>query len=140
MKRRSREIRQTVERSGAPEPGMAHAAGEWGEILRRDRDWFLLFFEFWLHAARDPRFGRRFRAVHREAQQSLAEGIAELLDELGLRPSLNPAELAQTVTVLGYGIALERLLDEKTIPDDLLGRVLELLLRGLQAEAEQGDP
>jgi hypothetical protein len=42
------------------------------------------------------------------------------------------------ITALGYGLALERLLGEERVPDALLGQVMTLLLRGLQAEQEQG--
>jgi hypothetical protein len=46
---------------------------------------------------------------------------------------------APTLVVHGtltYGIALERLVDEDDVPDALLGCVLQLLFRGLRAEAD----
>jgi AcrR family transcriptional regulator len=134
--RRGRELREVVERSGGPEAGLGPAAANFLDVLRQEREWFLLYFEFWLHAARDPAFGERFRALHEAGLQELAEGIAEGLDQFGLEPPLSPVELGQAVRALGYGIALERVLDEASVADAQLGQVLTLLLRGLQAHSE----
>jgi hypothetical protein len=106
------------------------------EVLGHEREWFLLYFEFWLYAARDSVFGEHFRALHEAGLQELAEGIAEGLNQFGLEPALSPVELGVAVRALGYGIALERVLNEASVPDALLGQVLRLLLRGLQAAAE----
>jgi hypothetical protein len=45
-------------------------------------------------------------------------------------------ELARAVRALSHGLALERLVDDESAPEALLGRVLALIFRGLRAELE----
>src|SRR5918992_902590 len=90
-----RELREAVERSGGGAAGLASAAASVGEVFRRERDWFLLYFEFSLHAARNPGFARRFEAVREEGLTELAEGLAEALDRAGLGSAVHPRDLAR---------------------------------------------
>jgi hypothetical protein len=58
------------------------------------------------------------------------------LEKAGIDSSLGPTDLALALKALSYGLALERLVNEDSVPDALLGRVLELIFRGLRAEAD----
>jgi AcrR family transcriptional regulator len=136
IERRRRELREVVQDAGGPKEGLAPASANVMDTLGRERDWFLLYFEFALHAARDPAFARRFERVREQGLADLAAGIAEGLEKAGLESSLDPAELALALKALSYGVALERLVSEDSVPDELLGRVMELVFRGLRAEAE----
>jgi AcrR family transcriptional regulator len=137
IQRRRRELREVIERAGGPEAGLAPAAANFMEVLRGEREWFLLYFEFLLHAARDPAFGERFRALREEGLGELANGVAEGLEHARLESPLTPVELAQAIRALGFGIALERILNEAAVPEALVGRVLQLLFRGIRAEANE---
>jgi AcrR family transcriptional regulator len=136
IERRRRELREVMENAGGPKEGLAPASANIMDALGRERDWFLLYFEFALHAARDPAFARRFERVRKQGLADLAAGIADGLENAGLESSLDPAELALALKALSYGVALERLVSENSVPDELLGRVMELVFRGLRAEAE----
>ena len=136
IQRRRRELRDAVERSGGGAAGVASAAANVGEIFQRERDWFLLYFEFALHAARNPEFARRFEAVRGEGLVELAEGLAEGLDHAGLGSAIDPGDLARAVRALSHGFALERMVDEESAPEALFGRVLALIFQGLKAEHE----
>jgi AcrR family transcriptional regulator len=136
IQRRRRELREAVERSGGGAAGLASAAANVGEVFRRERDWFLLYFEFSLHAARNPGFARRFEAIREEGLTELAEGLAEGLDRAGLGSAVDPGDLARAVRALSHGLALERLVDEESAPEALFGRVLGLIFSGLRAELE----
>ena len=136
IERRRRELREVMHNAGGPKEGLAPASANVMDALGRERDWFLLYFEFALHAARDPAFARRFERVREQGLADLAAGIAEGLEKAGLESSLDPAELALALKALSYGVALERLVSEDSVPDELLGRVMELVFRGLRAEAE----
>lgn len=135
MDRRRRELRETVEQSRSPTIGLASAAASLGEVLRRERNWFLLYFEFSLHAARDPVFARRFENLRQQGLAELADGLARALGPLRGDVSLAPRELAQVIRALSYGLALDRLVDEGSVPDSLPGRALEFLFRGLRQES-----
>ena len=132
--RRSREVRSAVERSGGGAAGLASAAAGVEEVLRRERDWFLLYFEFALHAARSPAFARRFGAVREEGLAELSQGLAEGLEHARLESTIEPGDLARAMRALSHGLAIERLVDEESAPEALLGRVLGLIFRGLRAE------
>jgi AcrR family transcriptional regulator len=138
IERRRRELREVMERSGTPAGGLEAAAANVTELIGREREWFLLYFEFLLHAGRDPEFARRFASVRDEGLAELAAGIAVGLGHAGLDSTLEPRELAQAISALSYGIALERILGEDRVPEALLGRVLQLVFRGLRAEHESG--
>src|SRR5918992_6091674 len=49
--RRRRELREVIARSGGPSAGLGPAAANVVEQMGRERDWFLLYLEFLLHAA-----------------------------------------------------------------------------------------
>jgi AcrR family transcriptional regulator len=137
IQRRRRELREAVEGSGGGAAGLASAAANVGDVFRQERDWFLLYFEFALHAARNPGFARRFEAVREEGLSELAEGLAEGLEHAGLGSAIEAGELARAVRALSHGFALERLMDEESSPAEALyGRVLGLIFRGLRAELE----
>jgi AcrR family transcriptional regulator len=136
IERRRRELREVVENSDDPAAGVAAAAAEVVEVLGREREWFLLYFEFTLYAARDSSFLPRYQIVREQGLAELAEGLAGGLKRAGIESSLSSEDLALAAKALSYGIALERLVDEDGVPDALLGRVLQLLFRGLRAEAD----
>ena len=138
IQRRRQELREAVHSSGGGAAGLASAAADVGEVFRQERDWFLLYFEFALHAARNPDFARRFEAVRDEGLTELTDGLAEGLERAGLGSAADPGELARAVRALSHGFALERLVDEGSAPEALFGRVLGLVFQGLRAEAEAG--
>jgi AcrR family transcriptional regulator len=136
IERRRGELRSAVERAGGGRAGLAAASAEVGEAFRRDHDWFLLYFEFALHAARDPAFARRFRRVRKAGLRELEGGLRDGLEHAGVRPTLPAIELARGLRALSYGLALERLVDDGRGSEALFGRLAELIFRGL---AELGE-
>jgi AcrR family transcriptional regulator len=134
--RRRRELREVMQRAGDPAAGLAPASANVMQALDQEREWFLLYFEFALHAARDAGFAEQFERVREQGLAELATGIAEGLEMAGLDSSLDPADLALALKALSYGLALERLVSEDGVPADLLGRVIELIFRGIRAERE----
>jgi AcrR family transcriptional regulator len=136
IERRRRELRNVMENSDDPGADVGAVAADVVEVFRREREWFLLYFEFALYAARDASFLPRFQIVREQGLAELGKGLAAGLKRAGIESSLSSDDLALAVKALSYGIALERLVDEDAVPDALLGRVLQLLFRGLRAEAE----
>ena len=137
IQRRRRELRAAVGGAGGGAAGLEAATESVGEVFRGERDWFLLYFEFALHAARNQRFARRFETVREEGVTELAAGLTEGLEHAGLASAIDPGELARAVRALSHGLALERLVDEDSEPEALLARMLALIFRGVRAEAEE---
>jgi AcrR family transcriptional regulator len=140
IQRRRRELREVVTRSGGGQAGLASASASLGETFERERDWFLLYFEFSLHAARNPAFARRFRGLREEGLTELADGLAEGLNHAGVESSIGPRDLAQAVRALSYGLALDRLVDTRSGSDLLFGQVLELVFRTLRVDGRDSSP
>lgn len=135
ISRRARELRETIRGAGGPEAGLEPAAANAMELMDRERDWFLLYFEFALHAARDPAFGRRFSAIRDRGLTELATGIAEGLRHAGVDSTADPAVLARAIRALSYGLALDQLVDRGE-SKELLGDVLGWLFRGVRSDAD----
>ena len=134
VERRRRELQEVVRRSGDLASGLTSAAGTVDESLRRDRDFFLLYFEFALHAARNPQFARRLEAVRDEALAELASALSDGLVGAGATVQSGAEDLARAVRALSYGLALDRLIDEDDASGNLIERILRLLFAGLRAE------
>jgi AcrR family transcriptional regulator len=139
IERRRGELRSAVEEAGGREAGLAAAAANVGAAFGREREWFLLYFEFALHAARDPAFARRFRKVRQAGLRELVQGLSEGLEHAGLEPSLPPQDLARGLRALSYGLALDGLVGDRKESERLFGRFTELVFRGLASESGSKD-
>ena len=87
----------------------------------RNQQWFLLAMEFWLHARRDPELLDRFASRYLRLRAGLAALASELATPLG-------AEGWAIVSLaLANGLALERLIDPDSVPDDLFANTQRLI-------------
>ena len=137
VERRRRELRSAVVAQGGGDAGVAAAAAAVGAGFREDREWFLLYFEFALHAARHPGFARRFRSVRRAGLKDLGAGIGEGLERAGIDSSLPADDIARGLRALSYGLALDGLVGEHTDAERVLGQLTQLIFRGLASERER---
>jgi len=110
-------------------------ARQWMTMIEREPELLLLFMEFWAYGVRDddvrPKVAARFAQVRRLLTKLIRDGVREFDLELEL-----PAEqLAVAIDALADGIARQKLADPDAVPDDLMGRVLSLLLAGATRQA-----
>lgn len=131
IERRGRELRDAVVGSGGGREGLHAAMQNVSQLLHSERDWFLLYFEFLLHAARNSTFAKRFRATRKQGLSDLAEGITDGLQDAGIATSVDAIDLARAISALSYGMALERLLDEQAPTTSTLTLAVEAMLRGV---------
>jgi AcrR family transcriptional regulator len=134
IERRRRELRDAVAEGSDAASAFASVADAVGQSLRQDRDFFLLYFEFALHAARNPAFNERFEAIRAEALTQLTDGLTKVFERAGVTTRLPPREIARAIRGLSYGLALDRVLDD-TVTDDLLTRILQVSFSGARAGA-----
>lgn len=137
--RRARELREAVAAEGGGAAGLGSAAADVTAMFGQDREWLLLYFEFALHAARDARFRRRFRALRARGLGELEQGIEDGLRHAGGGASVDVGELARATRAVGYGMALEHLLGEAKPDDAALAGALRLLFRGALGAGAAGD-
>ena len=123
----------TPERDMAPE-----ASRRFLELLERGREAVLLEHEYQLLAIRDPGLRTRYRKRQAALREALAAGLDARAQQLGAPPFSTPtSDVAAAYLALANSLAVERLIDPDTVPDNLLGDTVALVYQGLVARAER---
>ena len=124
---------QVIAADGADLAEQADRVGrDFTDALRGDEDWCRLFLEFSAHATRDATFGDEFRLRLDGLREGVADVLAKRAAELGLTPIFSADVIARMTLAMAHGVALERLLDDKT-PEDLYGSMLRVFFGGIVA-------
>jgi AcrR family transcriptional regulator len=126
MRHRAEDIDST---SGTTEDHAMAGARVFVDVVEQERELFLLSLEFNIHVARHPELAPKYAAHSREQLAQVAELISARTIEFGTSPPLPVDQMAIAVEALSKGIALQKLVDPDSVPDDLLGRVYSLLFR-----------
>jgi AcrR family transcriptional regulator len=93
-----------------------------------DRDWQLLFIEFWQRAMRDPAARAQFVTHRRALRRAIADAIEKRAGEADYELPLPATDLATIVLALSNGLAIEHMPDPADVPPRLFGEVLAALL------------
>jgi AcrR family transcriptional regulator len=105
------------------------------DTVQQERDLFLLSLEFTIHVARHPELAPTLVTRMREQLGEVADIISE---HSGNDPlPLPPNQMAIAVEALSTGIALHKLADPDSVPDDLLGRLYALLFQLPETESTE---
>lgn len=114
----------------APERDLAldQEAREVTRSLKDNREWRQLLFEFQAHAARDPTLAKKMRAHRREFKAAIADVFQQRFEQRGVDPPLPVEQLALATNALASGLALEELSDPGSVPDELYGDLLTILI------------
>jgi AcrR family transcriptional regulator len=119
------------------EEGTAHAAGmDFMNQLNADPEYFALFFEFWAYAQRHPGVKRKFLPRVQRFRAALAE-LFEAKSEAGVDMPISADQLAAMLIAMATGVAMERELDPKAVPDDMYARMLQFFFRGMFVADEE---
>ncbi len=97
------------------------------EALTRQREWQLLFLDYWRRAVRDEQVRRQFLQHRRALRASIAEAVAQALPNGAMPDGFTRDDVVTLILALSNGLAIERLTDPRTVPDDLFGRILTAL-------------
>lgn len=129
---RIRDIEETFAAGGWDEQtirAQAQGAGMRAfESVKHNTEWRSLFFEFVAHAARDPEFARKFAQRKRKIQDVVAEIARERAAAFGVELPLSADEFAIAINAIGNGLAVEEIAEPNSVPDDLYGRLILLML------------
>jgi AcrR family transcriptional regulator len=107
---------------------LADEARDATRSLKESREWRLLLLEFVAHATRTPSLAPKLRAHKRRLREELSGVLEQRLAERGVTPPIPTDDLALVATGLANGLAVEELSDPGSVPDELLGDVLALVL------------
>jgi AcrR family transcriptional regulator len=122
-------LRRTLGGGSRPvDLALADEARDATRSLKESREWRLLLLEFMAHAARTPSLAPKLRNHKRRLREELAEVLEQRLTDRGVTPPIATNDLALVATGLANGLAVEELSDPGSVPDELLGNVLALLL------------
>ena len=99
------------------------------DVVQQEREVFLLSLEFNIHVARHPELAPAYVARSREQLAQVVELIHERTTAFVSSLPLPADQMAIAVEALSKGIALQKLVDPDSVPDDLLGRVYALLFQ-----------
>jgi AcrR family transcriptional regulator len=99
------------------------------DMAQQERELFLLGLEHNIYVARHPERAPEFAARYRQQLAMVADLITEHSKRAGLSLPLPADQMAMAVEALSQGMALQRLADPDSVPDDLLGRVFALLFQ-----------
>jgi AcrR family transcriptional regulator len=125
---RIRHMRETFTRAPREDVALEVEARDATRSLKESREWRLLLLEFVVHAARTPSLAPKLQAHKRRFRTAVAEQLEQRLTARGIAPPLAIDDLALAATALANGLAVEELSDAGSVPDELLGDVLTLLV------------
>jgi AcrR family transcriptional regulator len=133
----ARQLQEIAEAAASgPSAGARARAGAdtWMAFLEREPELVPLFVEFWSYAVRNPELRPRFAEQRARARDIVCGVIEQAARDLDLRLRVPPDQLATAVEALADGLALQRLADPESVPDDLFGAVLAALFDGATSQ------
>jgi AcrR family transcriptional regulator len=137
--RPTREMIDLLE-SAPPDQDMGpEASRRFVELMQSERELLLLRHEYWSQAVRDSKLRSRYAKRQAKLRKALGKALVTRVEHLG--GPADPATAEQMATVamaLASGLAQERLIDRRAVPDGLLGDTMVLLYAGLVARGEFG--
>lgn len=135
-----RDLTELLTRAPAEHDMAPEASRQFLDLLERERETIVLEHEYRSLALRDPELRARYLKRRAALRAALAAALDARAQQLGAPPFSTPlADVATAYLSLFNGLALERLIDPKAVPDDLLGNIVGLVYQGLVARAEHGE-
>lgn len=96
--------------------------------IHTDADWQHLLFEYCCLARRDPTLAAALVVRRRESRAAVAAVITRIAEAGQVTLSMSAEDVAVTVLALSNGLALEGGIDPTCVPEDLLPRLIALIL------------
>ena len=99
------------------------------EAFTQQREWQLVFLDFWQRAVRDDDVRAQFVAHRRALRAAIAERVEQILGRAPVLEQFTVDDVVTVVLALSNGLAIEQYADPGLVSDDLFGRVLAQLSR-----------
>lgn len=105
--------------------------------MRADAGWHRLLAEYFAMAHHDKAKQKALRLRRREVRASVARAVERVADELGLELPMPASDFAIVLLALSNGLGVETDIDPRGVPDDLLARVLTLIVGDAVSAVQQ---
>jgi AcrR family transcriptional regulator len=128
-------VTAAVERQATVRDTTRDAGRGLAQLMSSQRDWHLLFIEFWARAVRDPELHDEFARERRSVRGLIARFLEARAAEAKVNLPAPADQLAVVVLALSNGIAIEHLADPDTVDPSTFGVALGLLLDRLLTPA-----
>jgi AcrR family transcriptional regulator len=99
------------------------------DAFPEQREWRLVFLDFWQRAIRDDDVRAQFVAHRRALRTAVTQYVEQILGRPPVLGRLTADDVVTVVLALSNGLAIEQYADPSAVSDDLLGRVLAQLSR-----------
>jgi len=103
------------------------------DLLVAQREWQLMYVDFWSVAARDPRLQQSFAEHRREVRTLIGSIFQRIAKEMDTELPMSGEHLAAIVLGLVNGVAMEQIADPERLQPELLVRGLQMLIKGVSA-------
>ncbi len=124
-------VTEAVARQATVQEITLDAGSGLAQLMSSQRDWHLLFIEFWARAVRDPQLRDDLARERRSVRGLIAQFLQARAAEAGVNLPAPAEQLAVAVLALSNGIAIEHLADPDTVDPSIFGVALGLLLGSL---------
>jgi AcrR family transcriptional regulator len=132
-------IREAFLSAPTASDAIGEGARRYIDSLEGRREFLLLYFEFWAHAMREPKFRPRLVDRLRELRRGVADVLEERGEELGIRSRSEAERFAIAIDALALGLSVEKSVDPGGVPDDLFGVMLARLFEVTLADRQRTD-
>lgn len=132
MNRRFMAITETVDTTRALPEQAAQGGQLFMDAFQEERELYLLWLECSVHSVHDADVRDALVKLDHKIRDAVAEFIEHHAETVGIVLPMPAIQLATAVTCLADGLALERMKDPDSVPDDMFGTLLLLIYRGLQ--------
>lgn len=117
--------------ASSPGPDDQQALHDIGRLLTEafteQREWRLVFLDFWQRAVRDEDVRAQFVAHRRALRTAIAEHVEQILGRAPVLGQFTVDDVVTLVLALSNGLAIEQYADPDLVSADLFGRVLAQL-------------
>jgi AcrR family transcriptional regulator len=133
---RIQQIEEVIAGEGTTTEKARRAGDDFAKVVAADPEWERLFFEFSAYAMRNEDFREELVTRYRAMRDRIAAALRARHDDFGIESALPLDQVAMMTCVMGNGFALEKLLEDDAVPDDLYGNMLMVFFAGLAALKE----
>src|SRR3954452_1511943 len=133
----ARELMRITETAPGAVPTARTISQGFARLIRERPDVIGLLFEHWAVARRDAAQRRRYNRRQSALRDALAKTLEARHAATGVELTYPADRLATAVLALAHGLAMSALVDRQSVPDDLLGDILDLLYDGLASRSER---